>query len=90
MIGLTLIGLGVASYLTYVHYAGIKPPCTAGESGMPKVQTSGYSKLGGVPVALIGLIGYIAILVSLLVPGGETYALATSPYTRRASASAPT
>ena len=32
MIVLALIGLGVASYLTYVHYAGIKPACTAGES----------------------------------------------------------
>jgi uncharacterized membrane protein len=31
-----------------------------------KVQTSRYSKLAGVPVALIGLIGYVAILGSLL------------------------
>ena len=30
MIVLTAIGLGLASYLTYVHYAGIKPACTAG------------------------------------------------------------
>ncbi len=65
---LAVIGLGVASYLTYVHYAGIKPACTAGES-CTKVQTSDYSKLAGVPVALIGLIGYIAILGSLLAPG---------------------
>ena len=39
MLVLATVGLGVASYLTYVHYAGIKPACTAGES-CTKVQTS--------------------------------------------------
>jgi uncharacterized membrane protein len=80
LIVLTVIGLGVASYLTYVHYAGIKPVCTAGGS-CAKVQTSVYSKLAGVPVALIGLIGYIAILGSLLVREGETARLATMSFT---------
>ena len=61
MIVFAIIGLGLASYLTYVHYAGIKPACTAGES-CTKVQTSIYSELAGVPVALIGLLGYITIL----------------------------
>jgi uncharacterized membrane protein len=76
MIVLAVLGLAVASYLTYVHYAGIKPACTAGES-CTKVQTSVYSKLGGVPVALIGLLGYIAILGSLLVRENETSRLVT-------------
>ena len=76
MIVLAVVGLAVASYLTYVHYAGIKPACTAGES-CTKVQTSVYSKLAGVPVALIGLLGYIAILGSLLVRETETSRLAT-------------
>ncbi len=80
MIVLTVIGLGVASYLTYVHYSGIKPACTAGES-CTKVQTSVYSKLAGVPVALIGLLGYIAILGSLLVPESESTRLATMAFT---------
>ena len=76
LIALTLVGLGVASYLTYVHYSGIKVACTAGES-CTKVQTSQYSKLAGVPVALIGLIGYAAILLSLLAPEREETRLAT-------------
>jgi uncharacterized membrane protein len=80
LIVLAVIGLGVASYLTYVHYAGIKPACTAGES-CTKVQTSVYSKLAGVPVALIGLIGYIAILASLLAPEGERSRLGTMAFT---------
>jgi uncharacterized membrane protein len=76
MIVFAIIGLGLASYLTYVHYAGIKPACTAGES-CTKVQTSIYSELAGVPVALIGLLGYITILGSLLLPESETTRLAT-------------
>ena len=76
MIVLTVAGLGVASYLTYIHYAGINPVCTAGGSCL-KVQTSVYSKLAGVPVALMGLIGYVVILASLLAPENETTRFAT-------------
>jgi uncharacterized membrane protein len=68
---LTIAGLGIAGYLTYVHYAGIKPVCTAGGS-CEKVQTSVYSELAGVPVALIGLLGYVAILGLLIGPENET------------------
>jgi uncharacterized membrane protein len=70
LIVLCLLGLGVASYVTYVHYAGIKPACTLGES-CTKVQTSRYAEIGGVPVALVGLIGYVVIFVTLLIPQGE-------------------
>jgi uncharacterized membrane protein len=77
---LTLAGLGVASYLTYVHYAGINPVCTAGGSCL-KVQTSIYSKLAGVPVALMGLIGYVAIMTSLLAGENETTRFATVVFT---------
>jgi uncharacterized membrane protein len=69
-IALALIGLGIASYLTYVHYEGLHPVCGLG-GDCEKVQTSDYSKLAGVPVALLGLIGYAVILVSLFVPGEE-------------------
>jgi uncharacterized membrane protein len=75
MIVLAVIGLGVASYLTYIHYADINPVCTS--SSCLKVQTSVYSKLAGVPVAVLGLIGYVAILGSLLIPESETSRLAT-------------
>jgi uncharacterized membrane protein len=80
MIVLATIGLGVASYLTYVHYSGIPPVCTAGGSCL-KVQTSAYSKLAGVPVALMGLIGYVAILGSLLFAETETSRFATLIFT---------
>jgi uncharacterized membrane protein len=67
MIVITLLAIALTAYLTYVHYSGTKPACTAGQSCL-KVQTSEWSKLGGVPVALMGLIGYVAILATLLAP----------------------
>jgi uncharacterized membrane protein len=65
---IALIGLGIAAYLTYVHYAGLHPLCLA-SGGCEKVQSSHWSKLGGIPVATLGLVGYAAILVLLFVPG---------------------
>jgi uncharacterized membrane protein len=76
MLALALAGLGVATYLTVIHYAGINPACTAGQACI-KVQTSQWSKLAGVPVALLGLLGYIGILGTLLAPDREETRLAT-------------
>jgi uncharacterized membrane protein len=67
---LAVLGLGVAAYLTYVHYEGVRPVCGLG-GNCEKVQTSEWSKLGGVPVALLGLLGYVAILGSLFVDREE-------------------
>jgi len=63
---LCLIGIGVAGYLTYTHYQGVKVLCLSGGS-CETVQQSVYSKLDGVPVALLGLLGYIGILFSLFI-----------------------
>ena len=65
---ISLIGIGIGAYLTYVHYAGINVVC-AFHGGCEKVQTSSYSKLDGVPVATLGLAGYIAILLTLWIRG---------------------
>jgi uncharacterized membrane protein len=70
-IAISVVGIAIAGYLTYVHYAGIKPACTPG-GGCEKVQTSTYSALLGVPVALMGLIAYVTILGLLLAPSSET------------------
>jgi uncharacterized membrane protein len=78
MLVLTVIGLGVATYLTVVHYAHIKPLCgRSGHNSCNEVQHSQYSELAGISVAVIGLAGYIVILGSLLAPEGERSRFAT-------------
>lgn len=56
-----LAGIGVAGYLTYVHYRPAALICTSG-GGCETVQESSYAELFGVPVALLGLLGYVAVL----------------------------
>jgi uncharacterized membrane protein len=65
---LSLIGIGIAGYLTYVHYEGLKVLCLS-SGGCETVQASRYAKLDGVPVAVLGLLGYIGILGSLMIRG---------------------
>jgi uncharacterized membrane protein len=59
------IGLGIAAYLTIVHYTGSSPVCAISH-GCETVQKSRYAEVAEVPVALLGLLGYVAILLSLL------------------------
>jgi uncharacterized membrane protein len=65
---ISAVGIAIAGYLTYVHYAGISPVCEIAH-GCEKVQTSEWSKVAGVPVAALGLMGYVGILAALFVPG---------------------
>lgn len=81
LIVLSVLGVALATYLTYIHYANIKPLCGRGGGTCLKVQTSQYSKLAGVPVALMGLIGYILILATLLAPEEERWRFATAALT---------
>jgi uncharacterized membrane protein len=64
-----LLGLAVAGYLTYVHYAELEPICAGGGGGCEKVKNSSYAELAGISVAVLGLVGYALILASLWVPG---------------------
>jgi uncharacterized membrane protein len=61
-------GIGIAGYLTYVHYAGLQPVCGISH-GCETVQTSAYATLLGMPVAVLGLISYVVIFVSLRLRG---------------------
>jgi len=57
---LALIGLVDAGYLTIKHYTNTIPPCTL--RGCETVITSQYNEIGGIPVALFGVIYYLDIL----------------------------
>jgi uncharacterized membrane protein len=47
-----------------VHYAGGSPVCAIAH-GCATVQKSRYAEFASVPVAVLGLLGYVALLVSL-------------------------
>jgi uncharacterized membrane protein len=81
LIVLAVIGVGWAGYLTYVHYSGAAPVCSLKGDPCAQVQKSVYSELAGVPVALIGLIGYFVILGSLFAPEEERTRLITAALT---------
>lgn len=60
-------GLIVSAYLTYVEATSTTAVCGVGIPGCAEVQSSPYAVLFGfLPVALLGIIGYIGILASWL------------------------
>ena len=61
-IPLALFGMGVAAYLSYVHWRGVPPAC-GGLGDCETVQTSKYAEVMGTPVAALGLAMYAAIFV---------------------------
>jgi uncharacterized membrane protein len=61
---LALAGAGIAAYLTYAHYAHGTIACTTG--GCETVQSSKYAEIVGLPVAVLGLAGYVAIFATAL------------------------
>ncbi len=62
---LVLIGLADAIYLTYIHYNPGALVCTVGNCHT--VQTSKYSMIGPIPVAVLGLLMYVTIgLISIV------------------------
>lgn len=69
---IALLGTLEAGYLTYVHYHLGLLACIGGHHGVSsceQVQSSVYSKLAGIPVAWLGLFGYLGILGSLFMKG---------------------
>lgn len=61
---LALAGAAVAAYLVYSRYSGTRLICTTG--GCETVQHSKYAKAAGVPVAVLGLVAYLAVFATAL------------------------
>jgi uncharacterized membrane protein len=67
-------GFVISLYLTFVHYRGYVSPCYV-VHGCEEVQTSEYSAVLGIPVALIGTVffGLLFYLgIGVLAKGGKT------------------
>lgn len=71
--GLALVGAAVSSYLVFERYTGGVISCTTG--GCETVQSSSYSTLAGIPVAILGLVTYLAIFVLAFVRGETALAV---------------
>jgi uncharacterized membrane protein len=61
IIGLAIIGLLVSIYMTIYKFTSNDSMCL-GSGDCSTVNSSRYSEVNGIPVALIGVIGYAAIL----------------------------
>jgi uncharacterized membrane protein len=64
---LSVLGLGLAGYLTYEHYTSstsLSCPAGGGIVDCLKVTTSQYSRIHGIPVAVLGLV-FFAVMLGL-------------------------
>lgn len=59
--GLALVGVGVSIYLTYVHFDKGALVCGLGDCST--VQASQFATIAGVPIAILGLAQFVALLM---------------------------
>jgi uncharacterized membrane protein len=64
---LAVVGIFVAGYLTWSHFSGVPVYC-GGSNSCELVNNSRFAFIGRIPVSLIGLTGYLVILVLSLIP----------------------
>ncbi len=75
---LALIGTGIAGLLTYKHFAPDMSLGCSAIGGCGSVLSSAYSKVGGIPTAMIGLGMYLTIIGICLVRHKRIQALPSS------------
>jgi uncharacterized membrane protein len=73
---LSVLGIGVAGYLTFIHFLGLDAVCLGGGSGCERVQSSDQSRLLGIPVAVLGLGAYLVLTATSLSRGEPARAIA--------------
>ena len=63
---ITTIGILDSVYLSWIKFAHQESRCLAGVGDCFSVNTSRYATIFGIPVAVIGLVGYCLVLLFLL------------------------
>ena len=66
---LAVAGFLMSAYLTWVHLLGLSPVCLAGHGGCETVQSSRYAEILGVPVAALGMGGYVGLFWAAVLRG---------------------
>jgi len=65
-LGLSVVGLAASVYLSWVKLTGTTASCgTVGDC--ESVNNSRYAMIGGVPIAILGALGYLAVLGALVI-----------------------
>lgn len=62
----SFIGIVVSAYLTWIKLTGAYATCV-GIGNCESVNSSRFAEISGVPIALIGMIGYLVILLFLII-----------------------
>jgi len=65
LIVVSIAGIAVSGYLTYIHYQPHALICTTG-GGCETVQQSKYAVLAGIPIAIFGLAAWVVALALTL------------------------
>ena len=63
MVGVASLGLIDALFLSYARYAHIDLPCDITSGGCATVAASPYAVMFGMPLAYLGVVYYIAVLL---------------------------
>jgi uncharacterized membrane protein len=66
---LSATGLALSTYLAYTYLTHKAPACLAGSGGCVKVEHSSYAWPGGIPMPLLGVVGYLMLLISACIQG---------------------
>jgi uncharacterized membrane protein len=61
---LSVLGIGIATYIAIVEGGGGTPACVAGGGGCETVAKSSYSHIAGINIAIFGIVGYVLLFVS--------------------------
>lgn len=62
LLTLSLLGTGISGYLVYAHFFKINPVCLPG-APCEVVLTTRYAEMWGVPLSLLGLLMYLALVL---------------------------
>jgi|YelNatPaOPRAMG01_1025707.scaffolds.fasta_scaffold01942_12 uncharacterized membrane protein len=61
-----VIGLVDSVYLTWIKFTHNEASCLVGIGNCEAVNTSRYAEIGGIPIALLGALAYLILLVLVL------------------------